>query len=638
MSRSAADDPRQQVSEQDLSTPTTRPDEQPSATPTAGADRGTRRSRRARDVLHGRRTPRRPLSVRGRRMLARMVARTAAALVVFAIACVAVVYAVTATSFGSWFTGGLYRAFSPWITVEAPRWVDQALASEPNLAGLSDYEQGLVSDLRQSVRAIQADGIRSYLVGCVNGTLTPASDEAATLVDQARQLMVGDEADAAAEADADAEATKTITIVNTGEASDSANASVVDGGAMAASDAVWSVTKDLSHDPEAVERLFPEAQKATGFDYSEMDLLYWEDPDASGRLGSVSYRVFGDGHVERCDSGPYVAVTAALAVCGWIVAVGGVLAIIVLGIRRPLARYDALFQAIVALYDDPRAMPDLPPELDEDRRLLSDIRERNEADEIAARAAEQRKDELVAYLAHDIKTPLTAVTGYLTLLEEAPDMPEGQRARYASLALDKAYRLDGMLDEFFDIARYNLGQLVVEREHVDLALFCHQVADEFFPEASDHHLTISVSAPEGVEVYADAAKLFRAVSNVMKNAVAFADEGSVVELEAVVDEPDAQDGATVGEGVPSCGAATSRVNPGFSIVVRDHGREIASEHLDRIFDRFFREDAARPSRRGGAGLGLAIAREIARAHGGDIVATSDAGVTTFTLTIPGSKA
>ena len=68
--------------------------------------------------------------------------------------------------------------------------------------------------------------------------------------------------------------------------------------------------------------------------------------------------------------------------------------------------------------------------------------------ERAALAAEQRKNELVAYLAHDIRTPLTSIVGYLTLLAEAPDMPEGQRARYAQIALDRSYRLEEMMEEF----------------------------------------------------------------------------------------------------------------------------------------------------------------------------------------------
>lgn len=87
-----------------------------------------------------------------------------------------------------------------------------------------------------------------------------------------------------------------------------------------------------------------------------------------------------------------------------------------------------------------------------------------------AEAAESRKNELVAYLAHDIKTPLTSVIGYLALLAEEPDLPYEKRERFASAALDRARRLDGMMDEFFEITRYNLGSIPVEREQVDVVM------------------------------------------------------------------------------------------------------------------------------------------------------------------------
>ena len=120
---------------------------------------------------------------------------------------------------------------------------------------------------------------------------------------------------------------------------------------------------------------------------------------------------------------------------------------------------------------------------------------------------------------------------------------------------------------------------------------------------------------------ADADKLFRAVGNIMRNALAYADANSAVQIIA---QMDAAAGAVADQ--ETCGSC--------SITVVDHGREISPAHLERIFEKFYREGAARSSSTGGAGLGLAIAREIARAHGGDITATSEEGVTTFTLTIP----
>ncbi len=615
------------------------------------------RSRRARDLLRGRRRPFPPLSQRGRRMLVRTVARMLLSLAAIGVVCAGVLYVVTYTSMGTWFMRGVSNRLSPWVDTDPPAWVKDMVEGDVDISSLDVYEQGIVTDYRISVSAVRADGVRSYLTRCLEGTSTPASDEAERLVEQARQVMYGMDEGASAGADAAGD--------GMAAGADAADTPVAAEGVMTASEAVYTVTQDLAHDPEAVERLYPEAQRATGFDYSEMDLVYWDDPDGTG---NVSYRLFGDGHVERRDALPMMIASWALVVLFWTFALGGSLAVVVRGAWRPLARYDALFQAVVQLADDPSAGFDLPSEMDEEQLLLSDIWERGKADELAARAAERRKNELVAYLAHDIKTPLTSVTGYLTLLEEAPDMPEERRVRYARMALDKAYRLDGMLNEFFDISRYNLGQLVVEREHFDLALFCHQVADEFFPQAEARDIAIEVRAPEGEAVFADASKLFRAVSNVLKNAVTFADKGSTVEFVATVvpaarsgglsdeagsfelapgawperraerlpaTEDQAPDDARVRhegalEGVPE--------DPGFVITIRDRGREIAPQHLERIFEQFFREDSARTTAGGGAGLGLAIAREIMRAHGGDITAHSEAGLTTFVLTVPAPSA
>ena len=238
-----------------------------------------------------------------------------------------------------------------------------------------------------------------------------------------------------------------------------------------------------------------------------------------------------------------------------------------------------------------------------------------ERSERAAKAAEERKNELVVYLAHDIKTPLTSIIGYLTLLEESPDLPVDVRARYTGITLAKAYRLEELLDEFFEITRYNLQTIPIERSRFDGALFVSQVIEEFYPLAEGRSLSLVFDGPDELPVFADAGRVARVLNNVLKNAVAYADAGTEVRVRTgLVVAPD-----------------------GFvwwELTVTDRGRELSPEHLERIFEKFFRADAARGSDGGGAGLGLAIAREIARAHGGDIYATSDAGLTSFTVWIP----
>lgn len=292
-----------------------------------------------------------------------------------------------------------------------------------------------------------------------------------------------------------------------------------------------------------------------------------------------------------------------LFVAGWLV-------IMFRALNQSLRYFDELSGAVGKLLAHKDAPIELPADLSIARNELSVIRAQSLADERAAQAAEQRKNELVAYLAHDIRTPLTSVLGYLDLLRETTDLPRDVLRRYADIAYTKAERLESLINEFFEITRYNLSAIPIERETVGVRLFCQQVAEAFFPEASARHIRISVDATACETFYVDPDKLARALGNVMRNAVAYAEGGTTIALAA------RQDASTT------------------TITVANRGREISKAHLETIFEKFYREDGARSSKSGGAGLGLAIAREIVVAHQGDITAQSTQGVTVFTLTLP----
>lgn len=563
------------------------------------------------------------LSRRGRWMLAKLTARFLVSIVVLvAVGAGAIALAGRVSTNLS---DALLQRLAPWVEVETPTWL-----LDP--AGAEDYEQSVAASFHDAVAELRADGIRVYLVRCLEGGTEPADAALVPMLDMAQEYLANHQ-----------DAT--------------------------ASEAVWETQGDLARDTELVDRLYPMAAEATGYDYADATAAMWTAPDE----WSVTYQAHADGTVERRDYTLYNVAMELVVVVGVLAAAGAVVAVVVLNLRRPVRAYDALFQAVQGLLADPSAPMALPRGLEEDELALKRIAERAQTDRRVADEAEQRKSELVAYLAHDIKTPLTSVAGYLSLIEESPDLPAERLTTYARRALDRTYRLDAMLDELFEITRFNLGRIVVEREHLDLALFCGQVADELAFQGSARGVTMRVEAPEGVVVFVDAEKLSRALANILKNAVAYADEGSEVTLIATVEPEgngradtharlaaaaDAGDELTGGGAFvedddaavalpPSADEPPSADQPSdakesrgraFSIAVTDHGREIAPEHLERIFERFFRADDARGTTTGGAGLGLAIAREIVRAHGGDIQATSEGGITTFTLRIPGEDA
>lgn len=221
-----------------------------------------------------------------------------------------------------------------------------------------------------------------------------------------------------------------------------------------------------------------------------------------------------------------------------------------------------------------------------------------------------RKNDLITYLAHDLKTPLTSVIGYLSLLEEAPEMPSEQRAKYVHISLDKALRLEKLINEFFEITRYNLQQIDLEKEIIDLSYMLVQMTDEFYPILKEHGNTIEIEADEELTVCADSIKLARVFNNILKNAVAYSYPDSTITVRAFSE------------------------NECIYISFQNRGQTIPKQKLESLFEKFFRLDAARNTNTGGAGLGLAIAREIVTLHGGTITANSENECTTFVVCLP----
>ena len=254
----------------------------------------------------------------------------------------------------------------------------------------------------------------------------------------------------------------------------------------------------------------------------------------------------------------------------------------------------------------------LSPELSATAKKIKQIKQALREREMAAQQAEQRKNDLVIYLAHDIRTPLTSVIGYLSLLDEASDMPPEQQAKYTHIALEKAYRLEKLVNEFFEITRYNFQQIEPQKETIDLYYMLVQLKDEFYPILSARGNTAILCADENLTVRGDPEKLARVFNNILKNAAAYSDLNTPI--------------------IISANEETDCVN----ITVQNRGPTIPAHKLTSIFEKFCRLDEARTSSTGGAGLGLAIAKEIVEAHHGTITAQSNDGITTFSVTLPTS--
>lgn len=274
---------------------------------------------------------------------------------------------------------------------------------------------------------------------------------------------------------------------------------------------------------------------------------------------------------------------------------------------------DSIDDALDNMSEGREIEQEMPSALSDYQMKMTNILYTAQHNEQAAREAEQRKNDLVVYLAHDLKTPLTSVIGYLTLLEECPELDTEQRAKYVKITLDKAFRLEQLINEFFDITRFNLQSITLDNNSVNISRMLYQIADEFYPVFEEKSLKCDLYIAQKLEFIGDADKLARVFDNLIRNAVNYSYSGTTIDIAAV----------ETGENIV--------------ISVRNVGDCIPQAKLERIFEKFFRVDSARSSSSGGAGLGLAIAKQIVELHGGRISAESSAEYTKFTVSLPKNR-
>lgn len=243
-------------------------------------------------------------------------------------------------------------------------------------------------------------------------------------------------------------------------------------------------------------------------------------------------------------------------------------------------------------------------------KRLNKIKETLKKQELEAIEAENRKNDLVVFLAHDLKTPLTSIVAYLSMLDSHPDMSVEERARYTHISLEKAIRLGELISEFFEITRFNLQNIELEKVKLNLSMMLEQLADELYGVLREKNLICKVYMEDNLVVEGDPDKLARVFDNILRNAVTYCYPDTLIEIQA----------KDIGDNV--------------EIIFINKGKQIPPEKLDRLFEKFYRVDDARSSSTGGAGLGLAIAKEIVELHSGTIRAESNEEETKFIVSLP----
>ena len=241
----------------------------------------------------------------------------------------------------------------------------------------------------------------------------------------------------------------------------------------------------------------------------------------------------------------------------------------------------------------------LPSEVNEFTEKLNDIKNDYITSKNNAKEAEQKKNDLIMYMAHDLKTPLTSIIGYLTLLNDEKNISKELQEKYIKIALDKSLRVEELTNQFFDITRYNLHSMPINKTELNITYLLKQLIDECYPMLEKNNLKCVLNAPDKVNYLGDGDKLARAFGNLLKNAISYSYKDTVIEIN-VTEELDK-----------------------LYITFRNKGAKIPDYKLEKIFEKFYRGDESRTSATGGAGLGLAITKEIIELHNGKISVKND---------------
>lgn len=227
------------------------------------------------------------------------------------------------------------------------------------------------------------------------------------------------------------------------------------------------------------------------------------------------------------------------------------------------------------------------------------------------RDALQSNKDLIACVAHDLRTPITSVKGYLDLALDTKHYDLEQRQKYVCIAQTKANRLEYLIHDLFNYTKLTSGEITLHRSKIDLVQLVEQMVEEFYPLFQEEELECTTKYNISyLEMNMDGELIARAVQNLLSNAIKYGKDGKHVYVELECLEQEVQ------------------------IRVTNYGLVIPEESIKHLFDKFYRVERSRNVKTGGTGLGLNIAQEIVHLHGGRIQVTSGASGTCFTIALP----
>ncbi len=237
-------------------------------------------------------------------------------------------------------------------------------------------------------------------------------------------------------------------------------------------------------------------------------------------------------------------------------------------------------------------------------KMMEDIRELMDKE----RESERTKNELITNVAHDLRTPLTSIIGYLELLSGPASLTPEMEKKYLQITYTKAKRLEKLIEDLFGFTKLNYGKVSMKVSKVDIVKLLSQLLEEFYPNFMDKNLAYELQSNVPAKIItADGNLLARLFDNLINNAIKYGAEGKKIEVKIHAAE-------TI-----------------VTVSVTNYGYVIPKEELPLLFEKFYRVEQSRSTNTGGTGLGLAIARNIVDMHGGTIGVASDLNGTVFTV-------
>ena len=237
---------------------------------------------------------------------------------------------------------------------------------------------------------------------------------------------------------------------------------------------------------------------------------------------------------------------------------------------------------------------------------------------------EHVRQEFLSNVSHELRTPLTAILAFVETLETGAIEDKENSLRFLSIVRRNASRMHGLIDDILELSAIEAGNVPVTPEHIKLRPIVNDVISLLAGKAATGSIEITNAVERETTVYADARRLEQMLTNLVDNAIKFNRANGQVTIRH-----------ESGAGNDAMAKRSAVTEARDRIIVADTGEGIPSQHLERLFERFYRVDRARSREMGGTGLGLAIVKHLARAHGGEVTVTSELGKgTTFTIELP----